>query len=137
MEIGHLREIAEQYAYGDGAEGAFRRLANQIADQARKNGPGAILVSFERPYDFGDVEFSHGHGVVRGEFDGTVEDRSGMLRIAGNSWFEFSDRFEDPLDIGIEPGGAPYAITGAWTASFTAEIFKDPARSQFTSPGLQ
>lgn len=132
-----MREIAEQYAYGDGAEEAFRRLANQIADQARKNGPGAIIVSCERPYDFGDVEFSHGHGVVRGEFDGTVEDRGGMLRIAGNSRFEFSDRFEYPLDIGIKLGGAPYAIAGAWTASFFAETFNDPARSQFVSPGLQ
>ena len=28
LEIGHLREIVKQYAYGDGAEGAFRRLTD-------------------------------------------------------------------------------------------------------------
>ena len=41
-EIGHLQDIAEQYAYADGNEGAFRRLSNQIADAARKHGSGAL-----------------------------------------------------------------------------------------------
>jgi SPP1 gp7 family putative phage head morphogenesis protein len=40
LEIGHLREIAEQYAHGDGAEGTFRRLADQIADEARASSAG-------------------------------------------------------------------------------------------------
>ena len=39
-EIGHLSEIAEHYAYATGNEGAFRRLSNQISDEARRVGSG-------------------------------------------------------------------------------------------------
>ena len=131
LEIGHLREIAEHYAYGDGAEGAFRRLANQIAKEARESGTGVIHVTFERSYSFEGVAFSHGRSVVRGEFEGFVEDRGSMLRITGNSSFEFGDIFEDPLDIGIEVGGTPYAITGNWSARFSAEVFQHSASSHF------
>ena len=46
LEIGHLREIAEQYAYMAGIEGAFRRLSDQIADKARENGPGFLSYPF-------------------------------------------------------------------------------------------
>ena len=65
-EIGHLREIVEQYAYADGKEGNFRRLSNQIADEARKTRSGRIAYDFGSSYDFGSVEFSHGSGVVTG-----------------------------------------------------------------------
>lgn len=34
-ETGHFREIIDQYAWKDGTEGAFRRLADQLADRAR------------------------------------------------------------------------------------------------------
>ncbi len=135
LEIGHLREIAEQYAYGDGAEGAFRRLADQIANAARSQGTGALQYRFEGAYDFGDVAFSHGDGVVRGEFIGYVDDRGNMLRISGEANFEFSDEFADPLGMGIEVGGEPYAITGSWTAGFSAEILKDPAKSDYSDRG--
>jgi len=47
LEIGNLREVAEQYAYGGGTERAFRRLADQIADAARASGVSALS------YDFG------------------------------------------------------------------------------------
>lgn len=50
-----------------------------------------------------------------------------MLRITGNSRFDFSDVFEDPLDIGVELGSAPYTVTGNWRARFTAEIVEDSA----------
>jgi hypothetical protein len=135
LEIGHLREIAEQYANGDGTEGAFRRLADQIADAARASGVGALSYDFGAPYDFGDVAFSHGDGVVRGNFVGRVDDRGTMLRITGETIFEFSDIFEDPLDIGIEAGGTPYPITGNWTARFSAEVTKDAARSEYGAVG--
>jgi SPP1 gp7 family putative phage head morphogenesis protein len=135
LEIGHLREIAEQYAYGDRTEGAFRRLADQIADIARSAGGGPVRYEFGAVYDFGSFAFSHGDGVVRGVFVGQVEDRGGMLRVAGETDLEFSDIFADPLDIGIEPGGTPYAITGSWTARFSAEIFKNGADSEFGTDG--
>lgn len=135
LEIGHLREIAEQYAYGDGAEGAFRRLADQIADEARASGAGSLSYNFGAPYDFSDVAFSHGNGVVRGAFVARVDGRGAMLRITGETTFEFSDIFEDPLDIGIEAGGTPYAITGNWKAGFSAEVIKDPGRSEYGAVG--
>lgn len=135
LEVGHLREIAEQYAYGDGAEGAFRRLSDQLADAARATGGGPLRYEFGAAYDFGDVAFSHGDGVVRGVFTGTVQDRGDMLVISGEARFEFSDRFADPLNLGFEPGGTPYEITGDWTATFSAEVFADGARSIFGGEG--
>lgn len=132
LEIGHLREIAEQYAWNGGAQGAFRRLADQIADEARQSGSGAFSYDFGAVYDFGSVEFSHGDGVVGGVFTGTVESVGAMLRIRGATEFEFSDRFEDPLGLGIETGGTPYAITGSWAAIFSAEVFRDAGRSEYT-----
>ncbi len=135
LEIGHLREIAEQYAWNDGAQGAFRRLADQIADAARRTESGALSYDFEGVYDFGSVEFSHGDGVVRGVFSGTVEGRGAMLQIRGTSDFEFSDMFEDPLGLGIEVGGTPYAITGGWSAIFTADVFMDAGRSSYSAVG--
>ena len=135
MEIGHLREIAEQYAYDDGAEGAFRRLTDQIADKARASGAGSLSYDFGDHYDFGDVAFSHGDGVVRGVFVGRVDDRGAMLRITGETTFEFSDMFEDPLDIGIEAGGTPYRITGKWATRFSAEVIKDAGSSEYSVIG--
>jgi hypothetical protein len=84
-------------------------------------------------YDFGDVEFSHGDGVVSGEFSGTVSSQGGILRISGESRFRFTDRFEDPVNLSIEVGGDPYDITGEWTASFSAEVFADSKISEFTA----
>lgn len=131
LEIGHLREIAEHYAYSTGVEGAFRRLAGQIATAARGRGPGTFTYDFEWVYDFGDVEFSHGYGTVSGLFSGFAEDHGAIYAIDGESTFKFQDEFKDPLDIGVEPGGTPYLVTGDWTASFTAQIFKDEAASEF------
>ncbi|MGB5870609.1 MAG: hypothetical protein WBH04_10450 [Albidovulum sp.] len=53
LEIGHLRGIAVHYAYNTLGDGAFRRLSDQIADLARKNGPGGLTYSFRGAYDFG------------------------------------------------------------------------------------
>ena len=131
-EIGHLRDIAEQYAYADGKEGAFRRLSDQIADEARKVRSGSIALPFDDSYDFGSVQFSHGGGVVKGTFDGTVANDGGMLRIAGRSFFAFSDQFADPLGLGIEVGGVPYDITGVWSATFLAEVLLNAESSHFT-----
>jgi SPP1 gp7 family putative phage head morphogenesis protein len=95
-EIGHLREIIEQYAYQDGTEGAFRRLADQIADRARA---GDFPYDFEAPYDFEGVEFSHGDATVRGQFGGTATVSGGMVHIEGVARFQFEDGFTDPVDL--------------------------------------
>ena len=131
-EIGHLREIVEQYAYNDGDEGAYRRLSDQIADKAREIGTGSVTHDFRQPYDFGDVEFSHGNGTVSGVFIGTSLQDGNLLKIQGETQFYFTDDFEDPVSLGVELGGDPYHISGEWSASFLAEVFVDPGKSQFT-----
>ena len=132
-EIGHLREVAEQYAYIDGKDGAFRRLSNQIADEARKVTSGNIVLDFRRAYDFGSVEFSHGWAVVKGQFVGAVAANEAMLAISGESSFLFSDSFEDPVGLGIEVGGDRYQITGHWTATFKAEVLASADVSDYTT----
>jgi hypothetical protein len=92
---------------------------------------GSLSYDFGAPYDFGDVASSHGDSVIRGAFVGRVDDRGAMLRINGETTFESSDIFEDPLDIGIEAGGTSYPITGNWTARFSAEVTKDAGRSEY------
>ena len=134
-EIGHLQEIAEQYAWRDGAEGAFRRLSDQIADASRRAEAGTVAYDFEAVYDFGSVEFSHGDGVVRGEFNGVVVSIRDLLHIDGETNFSFSDRFEDPLGLGIETGGTPFAITGSWSAIFTAEVLRGADQSEYSAMG--
>ena len=60
-----------------------------------------------------------------------------MLAIRGESTFWFSDEFVDPLRIGVEPGGIPYAVTGNCRASFSAEVFKDEGLSDFVENGAR
>lgn len=50
--------------HGTTALGAFRRLADQIADAARRPESGSFSQDFEGVYDFDNVEFSHGDRVV-------------------------------------------------------------------------
>lgn len=95
-EIGHLREIVDQYAYKDGTEGAFRRLADQIADRARV---GDLPYDFEAPYDFEGVEFSHGDATVQGRFSGTAMVSGDMVQIEGVARFRFKDYSTDPVDL--------------------------------------
>lgn len=98
-EIGHLRDIAEVYAYETCTEGAFRRLSDQIVDEARKSPSESVHVHFDNTYDFGDVAFSHGRSRVYGDFDGTAVQRGDMLSVEGESEFHFRDVFTDPLDL--------------------------------------
>lgn len=130
LEIGHLREIAEHYAYVVNG-GVFRRLAGQIASEARKQKEDLLVYDFGWHYDFGDVEFSYGDSVVSGAFNGSVRGLGEMLVISGKTDFHFSDRFEDPVSLHIELGGTPYEITGEWSATFEAQIFRDEARSEY------
>ncbi|REF70166.1 MULTISPECIES: hypothetical protein [Paracoccus] len=133
-EIGYLRGIVEQYAYRDGAEGAFPRLSGQIADAARKQGTGPVAYDFRFTYDFGSVAFSHGDGTVKELFIGWAEDYGEIFRISGDISFEFTDDFVDPLDMNFEPGGTPYHISGRWRTSFSAEVLKDRKRSIYFDP---
>lgn len=131
LEIGHLREIAEQYAFLDKDEGAFRRLVDQIARKARGQGGGAITHPYGDSYEFEGVAFSHGGGTVEGEFRGNASAGGDMFLISGDAFFDFSDVFADPLDIGIEPGGTPYPVNGRWTATLHAEILIDATKSEY------
>lgn len=92
--IGHLREMAEHYAWGEKGEGVFRRLASQIATAARV---GDIPYTFSGSYEFRPVQYSHGGGSVNEVFDGRVARIGDMLHIDGIAHFEFTDIFTDPL----------------------------------------
>lgn len=149
-EIGHLRAIVYQYAYYDGPEGAFRRLSNQIADEARGQGSGQFRYVFGAPYDFGDVATSHGNSVVEGEFEGTVSSHRGYLQVEGSIKFRFRDVFTDPFGIrdGLigtsdpdavsafwrrltDGGGTDYKITGQWRTRFRAEVALEREVSEY------
>jgi len=131
LEIGHLREIAEYYAYQSRTDGAFRRLADQIAAIARAQGAGAVQHPYEGTYKFKNVAFSHGDGTVSGAFNGKVTIQGDMFLISGDAYFDFIDVFADPLNIGVEPGGTPYPVTGHWTATLQAGILIDAAKSEY------
>lgn len=141
LEIGHLQEIAEQYAYHDKNKGAFRRLSGQIASKAREGGMKALWYYFEGNYDFKPIQFSHGTASIYGYFNGDVTTQGAMLLISGESQFYFTDTFKDPLDTfnlfedDLEVGGTPYEITGEWTANFVAQVFTDESRSQYFHKG--
>lgn len=111
-------------------EGAFRRLADQIADETRKCGSRNFTYGFEFVYDFGSVDFAHGDGTVRGVFVGSVTRNGSMMIINGNTRFEFHDISQDPFDVGVEVG-VPYRIFGDWTASFSAEVLARRENSNF------
>lgn len=132
-EIGHLREIVEQYAYHDGQEGAFRRPSGQVANKAREEGFGPIEYDSGRSYDLGRVS-SHGSGTISGLFLGWAEDCGDMLRISGESSFKCTDDFVDPVDLDIEVGGIPYHISAELTASFSVKMLKDRKRSIYFDP---
>ena len=84
-EIGHLYEIVEQYAWNDKVEGAFRRLAGQIADKARTAKSSAFTLTVNNFYDFGSVQFSHGDGSVKGVFNGLAEKQGKIFKISGTT----------------------------------------------------
>jgi Phage Mu protein F like protein len=133
-EMGHLREIAEYYAYSTLDNGAFRRLSDQIAEAARQGGVGDLTYDFSPSYDFDDVQFSHGGGSVSGVFSGTVTQRGAMYIIQGTTRFVFSDIFADPLGLGMEPGGTPFGVSGRWAASFLAEVLVNEEASSYFPP---
>ena len=95
-EIGHFDEIINQYAYLDGNEGAYRRLADQIADAASSC---KLPYDFSFNYDFSTVEFSHGNSTVSGEFNGAISRSQQMLNIEGVANFKFKDIFTDAVDM--------------------------------------
>ena len=64
-------------------------------------------------------------------FEARFTDVDAGLRIEGVTYFNFSDRFEDPVGLGIELGGNPYLIPGHWSANFEAEMFFNEGESEF------
>ncbi|MEM8986358.1 MAG: hypothetical protein AAGC95_06495 [Pseudomonadota bacterium] len=144
--MGHLKDIVEEYAYYTGAEGAYRRLSNQIAKEARNKKSGPIRYPFGWSYDFSNVDIAHGGGVVEGRFAGFVSDRGGMLFIRGEIIFNFSDEFTDVAGIRdrlgqrdkavsdiwkrtSDFGGLAYDIKDSWATLFEAEVLKDDSKS--------
>lgn len=149
-KTGHLRAIAEQYSYSsepledaeDQSIGAFRRLSNQTAREARRDGEGPLMYDFDGGYDFGDVEFPHGDAKVAGLFLGFVKRDGQMLTVSGSATYRFTDTFTDPLDLRetisedlpiwlTDLGGSAFDIAGHWASSFSAAYFVDKSMSVY------
>ena len=95
-QIGHQSEIANGWAYG---LGILQKWNVQIVKEARNQKNGSFTEYFKRSYNFEPVEYSHGDSVVEGKFTGTVRNHGPMLIIHGETEYEFSDRFTDPIDL--------------------------------------
>lgn len=98
-EIGHLRAIAQHWAYEVDGTGRLEAWTQQILSEARKVKNGIVTKKFNRPYHFGDVSFSHGSATVRGAFRGTASIKRGALIVQGETEYEFSDAFTDPINL--------------------------------------
>lgn len=125
----------ERYVWRTQHDGKVRpghaRNDGQIAGEARQSPIGPFDYDFDGVYNFGDVEFSHGHSEVSGLFIGSSEALGDMLAIRGTCNFYFHDWFRDPIGFNVELGGAPYEITGEWSATFEAQVFRQEALSDY------
>lgn len=136
-EIGHLQEIAEHYAY---AQGAFSRLPGQIVRFAREHPRNRFQCLIENNYSFHFVQFSHGGGVVQVWVKGYSAMSSEMIAVEAELLSEFSDIFEDPLvgdKLGLGkfnlPFAVPYRISGKWLGRLSAMAHADHAESRYHS----
>ena len=73
-EIGHLDEVINQYADLDGNEGAYRRLADQISDAARRD---KLPYDFSETYDFSKEDAVSAIFFAISELGGTAYEISG------------------------------------------------------------
>jgi len=96
-ETGHLSEIVERYI-----NTVRRSLQDNIARKARENPGGDFADDFRNTYDMTGIVFSVGDTTIGGEFEGQSSEASGVLSFSGEFSFYLTDRFEDPLDIGVE-----------------------------------
>lgn len=136
-EIGHLREVAEHYAYG---LGTFHRLPGQIVRFAREHPRNPFKCLIENYYSFQSVQFSHGDGIVRVWVSGSVSRFDGMLEVRADILFKFSDMFENPLDgdkWGVGkfdlPYSTPYPVSGEWKGYLYALARKNHNESRYHS----
>ncbi|MEQ1890367.1 MAG: phage minor head protein [Alphaproteobacteria bacterium] len=99
-DIGHLQDVINQAnEHGLRPHQVFEGVEIQVLKATRAARSGAVSGTFTRGYDFSSVSFVHGESEVYGNFAGTVQQENDYLIVTADVDFEFSDEFEDPLDI--------------------------------------
>lgn len=81
---------------------ALGRFRNQIlnkAIEAARMGRSRFDDDFERPYDFGPVQYSLGRATLKGFFDGDVYMLEDRIGARGDATIEFYDVYKDPAGI--------------------------------------
>ena len=90
---------------------------------SQQSGSDSRSIAHSEGYDFGSIVWAMGGGTVT--MSATVSytwieytENSSVYRdytwSAYNVTYTYSDKFADPLDIGIEPGGTPYWYGDTW-----------------------
>jgi SPP1 gp7 family putative phage head morphogenesis protein len=105
-ETGHLVSIADRYI-----NLVQWSLKKNIAEKARENPDGAFMDEFINTYTMTGVAFSIGDTTIGGSFSGRASMLSGVIAVSGELEFYLTDKFIDPLDIGVEvidPGETVY-----------------------------
>jgi RHS repeat-associated protein len=140
-QIGYLDGVKDNYF---NQEGVGERLPGQIENEARGKAPstGAFSYSFSKSYDFEDVKYELGSGVVGGKYNGNLSgDSTSGYKYSGTANFTYSDSFTDPLDIiqatygsSTSPnapqwlrnfanlGGTAFSISGSWSESYSGHF---------------
>jgi hypothetical protein len=140
-----LLDAVQQLADSSPNGGAFR-FGEQIAQTASritKPYNGTFTDSFNRSYDFGNILWVMGGGVLTGAFRGTIISKSidsnsiGTYSYSGDAGITFTDVFTDPLGIiqtlygtsdspnapswlkaAAEVGGTEFGYYDTWTKQY-------------------
>ena len=147
--IGYLQEIIDFYEdqaiAKDGMPGVYRRVNQQIIDEAKKIGTGRFQYAFDNEYNFEDVLYTFRHSTVSGLFEGEVRSEKEFMVINGIVTYDFFDEFADPISLveaqvrvfGTDRDeaerrvrglanifGNVYPVTGHWQTKFNASVKK-------------
>lgn len=124
-ETGHLVRIVNRYMVL-----ASESLKIQIANEARLDVGSYFNYTFVSVYPMKSELFSLGDTTIGGLFYGTSHSMGAAIEIEGDMNFFLRDKFEDPLDIGLElPGSEWYFIMDKWRGTLEGEILRDPDQS--------
>lgn len=122
-DTGHLQNVVDEYW-----RQVEKRLLGQIADAAREKAGSSFSYEFGKTYNMQHIVFDFGRTTIGGIATGRsrLEKTTGALHLTGRCEFYQRDKFEDPLDIGIElPGSEIYDIFDDWHGNFYGAVHID------------
>ena len=131
-DTGHLQSVVNEY---------WRQvkddLLGQIANAARDNAGSSFSYDFGKSYPMQHIVFDLGDTVIGGIAKGRSRlEKTGALHLFGDCEFYQRDKFEDPLDIGIElPGSTIYDIFDDWQGRFHCTVNYNRNISKFNFIG--